>query len=934
MKTKILLSSALITVFATGNLFAQDPDTTQNQSADTYKDSVNVAFGLLSKDDLWGGISFYNMEDIQNKNYNTYSMSGSDAFGGMNWNNNGYLYLVDGVPREATNVLPSEIEQITFLKGAQAFALYGSRAVNGVCLITTKRGHSEGLEIKANGNYTVYVPKSYPEYLSSAEYMTLYNEARVNDGLSELYSQTDIYNYASGNNTDRYPNVDFFDDDYVKQTYSRWDANVEVKGGGKMAKFYSNIGYYRVNDLINFGEGEDDYTSRLNIRGNIDLRLNRSIRGWINSNATFYDARSSNSSFWSSSARFRPNRVSPFISIDYLDDNALTALAQINNSKYIIDGKYFLGGSQTDQTNPFADMYAAGYSTLTSRQLQFDAGVEADLYKLLPGLKFTTSFAADYQNAYTTSITNSYASFAPVWSEYAGGTGTIVDVTAYGKDESTGTQNIGSSSTYQTISFNTNFSYNHNFGRSAVSAVVLANGYQISQTAVYHKTTNTNLGFQARYEYDHKYMVDLSGSEIYSAKLAEGNRAAFSPVATLGWRASEEAFLKDVSWLDNLKFYASYGLIHEDYNISDYYMYDGIFTATGTWWGWNEGISMQCADSRRGENEDLDFIKHNKFEAGVDASIFKGMVTINANYFIDNISGLVVKAGDVFPSYFSNNSPETSFIPYINYNDRQYKGFDFGVNAKHNIGDFNMALGLYGRYFTSENTKVSETVEYDYLKTEGKSSSALWGLECLGFYESEEDIANSPVSSFSTVKPGDLKYKDQNNDGVINSKDNVELGDWTPKFQYGINFTLKYKNYTLFVLGTGNAGATGLKSNSYYWVYGDGKYSEVVRDRWTAETAETAKYPRLTTLGGDNNFRASSFWTYKANPFYLSKVQITYDFPQSMLQNIGNGFVKSLAVYAYGADLLTISKEKDYLEMNVGSSPQCRSFNLGVKVGF
>ena len=108
------------------------------------------------------------------------------------------------------------------------------------------------------------------------------------------------------------------------------------------------------------------------------------------------------------------------------------------------------------------------------------------------------------------------------------------------------------------------------------------------------------------------------------------------------------------------------------------------------------------------------------------------MVTINANYFTDNISGLVVKAGDVFPSYFSNNSPETSFIPYINYNDRQYKGFDFGVNAKHNIGDFNMALGLYGRYFTSENTKVSETVEYDYLKTEGKYKRNDGSYYCVG----------------------------------------------------------------------------------------------------------------------------------------------------------------------------------------------------------
>ena len=150
-------------------------------------------------------------------------------------------------------------------------------------------------------------------------------------------------------------------------------------------------------------------------------------------------------------------------------------------------------------------------------------------------------------------------------------------------------------------------------------------------------------------------------------------------------------------------------------------------------------------------------------------------------------------------------------------------------------------------------------------------------------------------------------------------------------FTLGINFTAKWKNFTLFALGTGGFGGHAFKSSSYYWVYGDGKYSEVVRGRWTPETAATATYPRLTTLDGNNNFRNSTFWLYKTNRFDLAKVQLTYDFPKRLLQKT---FLKEASVYVSGSNLLTISKERELMEMNVGSAPQTRFYNLGVKVTF
>ena len=189
-------------------------------------------------------------------------------------------------------------------------------------------------------------------------------------------------------------------------------------------------------------------------------------------------------------------------------------------------------------------------------------------------------------------------------------------------------------------------------------------------------------------------------------------------------------------------------------------------------------------------------------------------------------------------------------------------------------------------------------------------------------------MANSAKIN-SNTKPGDLKYKDQNGDGLIDSKDQVVIGKWTAPFQFGANFTGKYKNFTLFIMGSGAFGGHGLKNNQYMWVYGDGKYSETVLGRWTPQNAASATYPRLTTEGGELNFVASDFWKYSTSAFRLNKVQLTYDLPQSIFTNT---FLRGISVYISGSNLLTIAKEREYMEMNVGSAPQTRSYNLGFKV--
>lgn len=924
----IALGAALLPVAAVAQ--------TEKEYTDSVASQVNVAFRTVNEADLMGGVSTVNMIEQAKKDYTTYSLDGMDALvGGYNgqlWNQGEALVLVDGVPRDANNVLPTEIEQITFLKAASAVVLYGSRAAKGVILITTKHGRNDGLNVSVRGNASLYVPKSYPKYLGSAAYMELYNEALQNDGKAAVYSEDDIYHYASNENPYRYPNINFFDSQYIKKTYQRYDGTAEFSGGGRLAHFYANIGLSNVGSLMNFGEGKNNHTTRLNVRGNIDLRLNDWIDGYVNANATFYDARNDNSNFWSESATMRPTSqypLVPFIPISYVEEADAVTLKTIQNSNYIIDGKYFLGGTQSQQTNPFAAMYAAGYNKYTSRQMQFDMGMNFDLNSLVKGLKLKTKFAVDYHTQYNTSINNEYAVYEAKWNNYSG-QDLITSITKYGTDKRTGTQNLSNSHDKQLILMQAQLDYDRSFGDHNLNATLLAHGYQISEDGEYHRTSNANLGLQLAYNYAHTYYADLSMAAIHSAKLAEGHREAISPVVSLGWRLKNESFLRNVKAVDDLKLTASYGIINQDLDIEKYYMYDYVFTATGTWWGWNEvANSMQTSDSQQGSNYNLGFIKRKEFRAGLTGSLWEGALKFDANFFTTSTNGLLTTASTIYPSYFQTYWPVSTFLANTNYNNQRRTGVDLTLNVHQKFGEFDTNFGVSAMYYTSKNTKWDENVEYDWLKAEGQSIEAMRGYECLGFFKDADDVANSAKINNNT-KPGDLKYKDQNGDGIIDSKDQVVIGKWTAPFQMGVHFTVKYKDFTLFAQGSGAFGGNGLKNGKDTWVYGDGKYSDVVLNRWTPETASTATYPRLTTESGDLNFVASDFWKYSTSAFRLNKVQLTYDLPQSIFA--GDSFVKGVSVYVSGSNLLTIAKERKYMELNVGTAPQTRMYNLGVKV--
>lgn len=930
-----------------------DAKTAAENETDTVaadKEMVNVAYRKVAKGDILGGVSVVDVEGLMKKNYHTYSLDNMQGYvGGWNGNslwgmdadNAGYLVLVDGVPREATNVMPSEIDQITFLKGAQAVVLYGSKAAKGAVLITTKRGKNDGLKVEVQANAGLNVAKSFPEYLGSAEYMTLYNEARANDGLTPLYSAEDIYNHGLGTNPYRYPNLDMYSSDYLRKMNSRYEATAEISGGGKRAHFYSNINYYRQGDFLKFGEAKNNNTQRFSVRGNVDVNITDDIKAWVNSNATFYDSHSAIGDYWNAAATWRPNfpqNASPLISTDMIAPNAKAAWDLMSVAK-LVDGKYFLAGTQANSSNIFADYYAAGKSKYTSRQFQFDTGVNINLHKLLQGLSFETRFAVDYATSYTTSFNNSYAIYIPTWSNIDG-KDMIVALKKEGEDKKSGVQNIANSVDNQTMLFSAQFNYANTFNKvHNLSAMLIASGYQQSKSGEYHKTSSANLALDASYDYAKTYYADFGLAAIHSAQLAPGHRVGFSPSLSLGWRLKNENFLKNSKVVDDMMISVSGSIINEDIDLAvndnRYYLYDTNWqTADG--YGWYDGSAGKYTFSKRSANKDLDFIKRKELSVNFKTSLWQQMVTLDASFFVNSMEGYLISTPTFYPSHFKPGYPDASFMPVLNFNNNRRIGFDFAANFNKKVGDVDLQLGVTGTYYNTKATKRDEMNAWDYQNREGKALDGIWGYKFAGFFQSEEEIKNSPDQSRlgSDVKPGDMKYVDVNGDGKIDSYDQVFLGKggwYGSPFTLGVNLTAKWKNFTFFALGTGNFGAYGLKNNSYWWVNGDGKYSAVVRNRWTEATKETATYPRLTTLSGSNNYQTSDFWMYSTDAFRLAKVQITYDLPSMLFQKT---WVKGLSAFVSGANLLTISKNREVLEMNIGSAPQTRYYNIGVKATF
>lgn len=864
-----------------------------------------------------------NFNDIDN-NFNVADALNGRA-SGLLWYNNLWgmqnaQVFIDGVPRNLSDITVDEIDHVSILKGAHAVALYGSLGAKGVILITTKRGEQYQRKIDVRVNNKFGVPRKFPSFLNSAEYMTLYNEARINDGLPKLYSDSLIAKYRSGDRY-QYPDVDYYASDYLRSMTNRTEANAQFSGGNQNARFFTNVGFELNNSLLKIGEGNNEKDQVFRARGNVDLNLNDFISSTIDVSTIFYNSRSAMTNYWQRAATILPFKYAPLIPLALVQSDSIREIA--NTSRNIIDGKYILGGSQEYLNTPFADLYAGGYNNNVQRVLQVTNKLHFDLGALAQGLSVNTNIHADYQNAYNQSINNTYAVFAPVWRNDS-----LVNLIKYGNDYRPGVENINNSWQTRNIGASLQVNYDKQLNEAnSLSLIAVASAIQTQSTGNYQPNKYAHLGIQGSYWHKQKYGIDLTGVWVNSTKLPKSNKIGFSPSVSFTWLLSEEEFLKNNALVDFLKVYTSLSMLKTDVDIDNYFLYENYYTSQG-YYAWNDNLnntSNSATVSMRGANPDLTFPTRKEFVLGIEGIVVKNLA-FSGNYFLIRNDGLLTRRMSLYPGFLND------FVPYSNYNANQYTGFDLSLTYTKTFNENSrLAIGWNNTYVTSKVIKRDELYAYDYLNRTGKPVDAIFGLQNAGFYSSADDIKNSPFQLFGEVKPGDIKYIDQNGDNIIDQNDEVMIGRWIAPFVFGAHLTFTYKQVTLFVLATGSMGGNGVRSNDYYWVDGDDKYSTVVLNRWTDQTKNTATFPRLSSLRNENNFRYSDFWLYKTDRLDLSRVQLTYDFGKNTFRQ---GYLKDLQIYVSGYNLFTWSKNKDILLLNVYSAPQMTYYNLGIKANF
>ena len=882
-------------------------------------DLLSVPFGKEYKGDIAHSVSNIKSEDILADDHvesvwdiiraRVPGLIGNDNIRGLG----NSLVIVDGFPRDLSSLNTEEIEQVSVLKDATAVALYGTQARDGVILITTKRGEAHKRIINLNVEKGFSLPRALPEYLGSAEYMQLYNEALRNDGLSPRYDDIQISNYSDGLNPYRYPDVDYYGKDFLKNLRNTTKVVAEFSGGNKNTQYYTNLGWVNEESLIK--SEKRGAMNKFNIRGNIDFSLGKYIRSHLDAVVIIRTEKNPNGNFWQNAASLHPYYFSPLLPISLITDEALYETAKK------IDDKYILGGTTQYQDNVYGNLYLSGYSQNIYRTSQFNGGFDVDLSPVLKGLTFKSLLSFDFYNRYNQNVTNKYAVYAPTWDDE----GNIVNISKIGEDVSNGVQNLGSGNLTRRIGFYGLFDYKNTFANvHNLNAQLIGYTYQLHQDGVLLSHKDNHLALHLAYNYARRYYVDFAAVMAHSVKLPKNKRQGISPSATVAWVVSNEDFWNKNSFIDYLKLHAGGGVILTDMGIGTHiydesYWYDASFA-------WGEGFySGNTTKAGRTANPNLYYEKMHNYTFGVEAAMLKHSLKLEVQAFYNKYSDQVLRRYNYYPAFNS------VFFPDENYEATSYKGIEAGLSYEKTFGEFSVKVGANMLWRNSNVVKRDELWQNQYQYRAGHPTDAMFGYVCKGFFKDYNDIENSPRQMFGEVRPGDLKYEDLNNDGIIDTNDQKMIGNSLARLSGGINLTLKYRNITFFAIAETRTGYDYYQNSSYFWIDGNDKYSEIVRDRWTPETANTATYPRLSSKTNDNNFRNSTFWLNKGNYISLSRMQLTYTFPYSLIHHLP---IKNASIYLRGSNLFMISSNSRLRVMNIASEPQYKNIVMGINLMF
>lgn len=860
------------------------------------------------------------------------------------------LVIVDGVERDFKQIDANDIESISILKDASA-AVYGFKGANGVILVTTKKGEVGKPKINYNGYVGIQNITRYPEYYNGYEYATLYNEAQQNIGIAAPYSAEDLERFRQGIGT-----TDWYDE-VIRKTAPTTYHNLSVSGGAEKVKYFFSLG---LTDQEGIYRSKAFNYKKYNVRSNISAEI---VKGFT------VDLQLSGRL----DTRMKPYEAEPLSRSIQMAKPVFPVYANDNPDYWSNPG---------DKGNPvhLSDIDNVGYDRRDRREFNGSIGLNWEI-PWVKGLSAKALLSYDYNNKYSRKWYKEYYEYAydataDVYN--ASGSHTISELT---------TQNDNYFRPNGQLSMN----YKNTFGKHDLGALILweFNNDRTDILKAYRQftvgaidqmdagdKTNMNNGGTARvsahaglvgrinYAYDNRYLAEISFRYDGSYKFAPDNRWGFFPAVSLGWRVSEEAFFKEaLPVVDNFKIRGSYGKVgdegvtgytDDDENNGKYRAYQyltGYLYPSGSYVLGSGGVTNGAKD-RGMPNLALTWYESKTANIGFEASVLSGLVNVEFDYFIRKRTGLLTKRQLTLPTTFGQE------LPVENLNSDKNQGFEIVLGHRHKIGDFTYDVKANfstTRIYNEHVERAASANMYDDWRNNSNNryKDIQWGKVCIGQFESWEEILNSPIQDNNgnkSLMPGDLKFQDWNNDGIIDGKDDQPIGHGnTPRMYYGLNLSGEYKGFDLTLFFQGAAGHEVFTSGDFMSPFiqqGIGSGITLWLDRWHREDPSDMSsewipgyMPALRPTGFSANAGNNTWTKQKANYLRLKTIELGYTFPKKWMQRAG---IENLRIYVNSFNTATITSRTGIMKyMDPENSdgmfryyPQMKTFNFGVNLTF
>lgn len=848
------------------------------------------------------------------------------------------LLVVDGVPRNFQNLDPNSIETFTVLKDAAAVAPYGVAGANGVILVTTKEGKTGAPKITYNGYVGFQNPTTLPDLVNGYQYALLKNLAAENVGLPKPWSDDALQKFKDGTDPDRYPPYyDVWSDVRTKNALLT-THNIDISGGTSSFRYYFNVGFQNQK-----GMWPSTYSKRYNftlgIDGDITPTTNLSVKVIGINKFSSYPPTDVDGSMASSTTR-----VFELIKYAHPDFGPLI----FSNGMY---------GAPAA-----AAIFNSGHRDLNST----DVFSQINLNQTIPfieGLKLTGRIAFDpnFSSHKNWSIPEHMASIDVTQVPY------VITDGYLGKTKPTLTESRSESVqlTYQAgLNYSRKFN-NHNINFTSVFEAIKRKSSSLGASRRNYSlyideismgsSSNTDMttdgssaeasqvGIVYRLSYDYmlKYLVEFSGRYDGHYYFAPGKRFGFFPAVSLGWRISEEKFIKDrLTWLNNLKLRASYGevgaLAGGPFQYLSTYGVQGPGYVIG-------GSGVQIVYERAEPNPNITWERAKKMDVGIEMTLWNGLLNIEADYFYEKRSNMLIAPNVITPVEYGIG------LSQVNDAIMENKGFEIAAGTAYKIAkdlSFNLSGTLtFARNRVLQIYETATTFNNPYRKRTGRPLGTQFGYQALGYFQESDFDQNGnlkggiPTQPWGKVFPGDLRYQDTNENGKIDPDDEVAIGDPSnPGIIYGISPSIKYKNFSLDVLLQGVSNTSYYFEGSAMWAFYNGRSAYVQNfDYWKQDNIDAA-FPRLTPVPNDNNSRRSSKWMYNVSYFRIKSARLSYNLPPTLLNRVN---IDRLLVYLSGENALTYSRSfvsEFYDPESVSGGgynyPQQKIFSVGLQLTF